>query len=75
MATVLRLKGYHFRIYTKEPAHERPHVHVIAKIWLDDLSIAVSRRYKIQEQQEILILVREHQTFLMQKWEEIHHGA
>ncbi|MBZ0318995.1 MAG: DUF4160 domain-containing protein [Anaerolineae bacterium] len=78
MPTVLRLKGYRFMIYTNEPANERPHVHIIkddrdAKIWVDEPEfVKGADLFKAKEVREIMEMVKEYQSFFLEKWEEIH---
>ncbi|NJO38417.1 MAG: DUF4160 domain-containing protein [Rhizobiales bacterium] len=60
MPTVLRWKGYRFFFYSADE-HEPPHVHIRkesceAKIWLEDLSVAVNIGFS---QRELRMLVRE----------------
>jgi len=78
MATVLRIKGYAFKIYSREADNERPHVHVRngegakVKVWLDTLEPVANRGYHGRELNEILTLTKLHQQELLAKWEEIH---
>jgi len=79
MATVLRIRGYQFIIFTKESKNERPHVHIFkgdarAKVWLDSLSFAKSRGYNGREETLILTLVMENRVLLQKAWDE-KHGA
>lgn len=72
MPTVLRIEGFRFYFYSHEP-NEPPHVHIdrgssSAKLWLHDGSIARNFGYNGRELAELVKLVREHQTALMEAW-------
>lgn len=74
MPTVLRRKGYRFFFYSNEGA-EPSHIHVRkgdseAKVWLHDLSIAVSVGYTPRELNEIMRIVRAEQARLREAWDD-----
>ena len=78
MPTVLREKGYRFVIYPND--HQPAHVHVIKaggeiKVDIsqpDNIQVITVVGMKNQEALTALKLVRQHQNFLLSKWEEIH---
>jgi hypothetical protein len=58
MPTLLRWKGYRFFFYSAD-GWEPPHVHVAkdskeAKVWLNDLGVAVNLGYSARELGEII---------------------
>jgi len=74
MPTVLRIEGYRFYFYSHEP-NEPPHVHVdraeaTAKIWLEDVTVATSRRFRTKERNAILARVEEHREMMLEAWHE-----
>ncbi len=74
MPTVLRIGPYRFFFYSNEGA-EPPHIHIqresmLAKLWLDPVSVASSSRFPAQELNRLLNVVEENQTTLMEAWHE-----
>ncbi|MDB5597650.1 MAG: hypothetical protein JWM36_4611 [Hyphomicrobiales bacterium] len=72
MPTVLRWQGYRFFFYSADGL-EPPHVHVVragkeAKIWLNDLSIAVNLGYSTRELNEILLKAKAEQDMFVASW-------
>ncbi len=72
MPTVLRKNGWRFFFYSLENG-EPPHVHVRkggaeAKVWLESLEFAYLRGYSARDRKFVLDTVKEHQTQLMQAW-------
>lgn len=75
MPTILRIGP--FRFYFNENG-EPPHVHVDfedgdAKFWLDPISLSHNKGIPITRLREIERLVREHQFFLEEKYNEFHN--
>jgi hypothetical protein len=63
MPTLLRWKGYRFFFYSAD-GWEPPHVHVAkdskeAKVWLNDLGVAVNLGYSARELGEIIRKARD----------------
>jgi hypothetical protein len=76
MPTVLRIGSFRFHFYSNE-GEEPPHIHVRAphgecKYWLGQVSLAQNRGIKPHDLRKIESLVFEHQTFLLEKYYEIH---
>lgn len=72
MPTVLRWRGHRCFFYSNE-AGEPPHVHVRkddceAKIWLDDVSVAVSVGFADHELGAILRMLGEQRDELLERW-------
>jgi Domain of unknown function (DUF4160) len=72
MPTVFRSHGYSFYFFSHEPG-EPPHVHIDrgdggAKVWLENVAIARDSGFKAKELSQILTLVRENRTMLLEKW-------
>ena len=72
MPTVFRSHGYSFYFFSHEPG-EPPHVHVDrgdggAKVWLKNVAIARDSGFKAKELSQILTLVRENRTMLLEAW-------
>jgi hypothetical protein len=72
MPTVLRIGGYRFYFYSHEP-NEPPHVHVdrgdaTIKVWLEAAEVARSRGFRAFEINELVALVEEHRTLLLEAW-------
>lgn len=74
MPTVLRERGYRFSFYSYglgEPIH----VHVTkggceAKYWLQPVRLAWNRRFRQQELMEIIEILSQHETLIVEKWNE-----
>ena len=72
MPTVLRIGPYRFFFYSNEGA-EPAHIHVqresmLAKLWLEPVSVANSSGFPAQELNKLLDLVEENQVTLMEAW-------
>ena len=72
MPAVFRSHGYSFYFFSHEPG-EPPHVHIdqgdgSAKVWLENVALARHSGFKAKELSQILTLVREHRTMLLEKW-------
>jgi hypothetical protein len=72
MPTVLRISGFRFFFYSLEGS-EPPHIHVehgdsIAKFWLDPVSLAESRGFRIHELNRVRLLVIEHRVGFLEAW-------
>lgn len=68
------IDGYKFQFYSAD-RHEPPHVHIVkaekrAKIRLRDLSVSKARNFNSKELNQVIEIVRERQTELME-W---YHG-
>jgi hypothetical protein len=78
MPTVLRIGRYRFHFYSDERS-EPPHIHVRTsdgecKFWLDPVMLARNRGLAPHTVREIERLVFEHQTFLLEKYNEYHNA-
>jgi len=74
MPTVLRIGRYRFFFYSNE-SQEPPHIHIKAaekeaKFWLTPVFLASNYGFRSHELNEIERLVREHQTRLVEAWNE-----
>jgi len=74
MPTVLEVDGFRFYFYANE-GNEPPHVHVdkggaTAKVWLATGEWAHSHAYTAAQQRAVRKIVAEHQTELMERWNE-----
>jgi hypothetical protein len=72
MPTVLRSGGYRFYFYSHEP-NEPPHVHVdkagaSVKVWLEPVAIARNVGFAPRELAEVVRLVQQSQSALMEAW-------
>jgi hypothetical protein len=72
MPTLLRWKGYRFFFYSAD-GWEPPHVDVVkdgreAKIWLQDISVAVNLGFSARDLNEIVGATSENQTAFMEAW-------
>jgi len=72
MPTVLREDGFRLYFYSHEP-NEPPHVHVdragaSAKLWLAPVVLASNTGFSARELNDVIRLVRRHQTTLMERW-------
>jgi hypothetical protein len=72
MPTLLRWKGYRFFFYSAD-GFEPAHVHITkgereAKIWLNDLTIAVNLGYSAKELNEIIRKTREEREGFLAVW-------
>ncbi len=78
MPTLLRWKGYRFFFYSAD-GWEPAHIHVVkydmeAKIWLNDLSVAVNLGYSARELNEIIRKTRNERPAFLAAWRN-HFGA
>ena len=74
MPTVLRVGPYRFFFYSGD-GDKPPHVHVerdssVAKFWLTPVRLQNSGGFRSQELRNIHRLVEEHQTKLLESWDE-----
>jgi hypothetical protein len=74
MPTVLEVDGFRFYFYANEGTAP-PHVHVdkggaTAKVWLASGEWAHGHLYTSAQQRAIRRIVTEHQTELMERWNE-----
>ncbi|MGJ0511508.1 DUF4160 domain-containing protein [Methylocystis sp.] len=72
MPTVLRWKGYRFFFYSAD-GWEPAHIHVTkddkeAKIWLENVSVAVNIRFTAQDLNEIVKKTREERESFLRSW-------
>jgi hypothetical protein len=74
MPTILRVQGYRIYFYSHEP-NEPPHIHIdrermSAKFWLQPIGLARNHGFSPRELRQVERLVEEHQTELMEAWNE-----
>jgi len=74
MPTVLRVGPYRFFFYASD-RNEPPHIHVerddnVAKFWLDPVRLQSSGGFSRVEINKIANIVTEHQTELLEAWNE-----
>ncbi|MEK0338048.1 MAG: DUF4160 domain-containing protein [Nitrosopumilus sp.] len=74
MPTVLRHKGYRFFFFSGESQEPR-HIHVeyaekYAKFWLNPLSLARSRNFRMHELSAVRKIIEENKSLLEEKWDE-----
>jgi hypothetical protein len=67
-------KGYAFRFRSSD-APEPSHVHVeghgeAAKVWIDEVELASSKGYTPRQVNEIVRIVRSHQSAFLERWHE-----
>jgi hypothetical protein len=72
MPTVLRWKGYRFFFYSAD-GWEPAHIHVTkddreAKIWLENVSVAVNLGFTAQDLNEIVKKTREEREPFLRSW-------
>ena len=72
--TVLRKGTYRFFFYSSDRV-EPPHVHIerdnkIAKFWLEPVRMQSSGGFRPHETRQIQRLIEEHQSKLLEKWNE-----
>ena len=70
----IKIERYKFRFYSSDVG-EPPHVHVIdgdmvAKIWLQPISVEYNHGYNRTQLNYILKLTRENRTRLLENWSE-----
>jgi hypothetical protein len=78
MPTVLRRGPYRLFFYSGDRA-EPPHVHVErgeaeAKVWLDPVQMQRATGFRAAELREIVRLVSEHRTQLLEAWHDFFDG-
>ena len=78
MPTVLRVGPYRFYFYAGDGG-EPPHIHVErddreAKYWLDPIRLERSEGFSRKEINRLKDLVEEHETELLESWNEFFHG-
>jgi hypothetical protein len=71
------IEGYKFRFYSSD-INEPPHIHVIrddnvAKIWLEPVVVETNHGYNQPTLNRILKLTRQHQSKLLEAWND-HFG-
>ncbi len=72
MPTVLQIGPYSFIFFSSDRG-EPSHIHVkrdrqIAKFWLEPISLEKNRGFKEHELNQIVKLVEENQTLLLDRW-------
>jgi len=72
LPTLLRWKGYRFFFYSAD-GWEPAHVHVVkdgkeAKIWLNEIGLAVNMGYPARELGEIVRKTREQRAVFLEAW-------
>ena len=72
MAPSVRIGPYRVRFYASDRG-ERPHVHVLrdnlmAKIWLDTLSVAENRGFGEREIRQVRRTIRERREAFLEHW-------
>lgn len=70
MPTVLRIGAFRFYFYSHEP-NEPPHIHIdrgdaTIKVWLKVVEVAKSRGFRAHEINDLIAMVEEHQTRLLE---------
>ena len=74
MPTILRIGPFRFFFYSNEQG-EPAHIHVqrdrmLAKFWLDPVSLAGSTRFSARDLRKVEGLVVENKDLLMERWNE-----
>jgi hypothetical protein len=74
MPTVLRQGPYRFYFYSNERG-EPAHIHIrrermLAKFWLEPVSLAVSSRFSAQELRRLESMVAQHREEFLEAWHE-----
>jgi len=74
MLTGLRVSGFRFHFYSDEGT-EPPHIHVESgdgecKFWLAPIALTRNRRMSAVDIRKVERLVYEHQTFLLEKYDD-----
>lgn len=72
MPTILQIEGFRFFFFSNE-AGEPPHIHArkgdgYAKLWLEPLELAHSRRLTAPELRRIRELCKEHRDEFIKAW-------
>ena len=74
MPTILRIGPFRFFFYSNEQG-EPAHIHIqrdrmLAKFWLDPVSLAGSTRFSARDLRKVEGLVVENRDLLMERWNE-----
>jgi hypothetical protein len=74
MPVVLRVGRFRFFFFSNE-SQEPPHIHIKAadneaKFWLEPIGLAFNYGFRGRELNEIEEIVRQHQTKLLESWNE-----
>ena len=74
MPTILRIGAFRFFFYSNEGV-EPTHIHVqsgsaLAKFWLQPVHLANSAGFGAKELNQLLHLVREHESLFVEAWNE-----
>jgi hypothetical protein len=75
MPTVLRIKGFEFRIYTDDHAPAHCHVHKAGTeiiIALDPVTIRQNKGMSKPNARDAVTLVEDHRILLLEAWRTIH---
>ncbi len=77
MPTILIVGPYRF-FFVSLDSGEPPHVHIqrekmVAKFWLDPVSLERAGGFKPQELNKLFKMTQEHRDFLLERWHE-HFG-
>jgi hypothetical protein len=77
MPTILIVGPYRF-FFVSLDSGEPPHVHIqrekmVAKFWLDPISLERAGGFKSQELNKLFKMTQEHREFLLERWHE-HFG-
>ena len=78
MPTVLRIGAFRFFFYSNENG-EPPHIHIqrermLAKFWLQPVTLASSTRFSSKELKKLEALVNENKDTLLEAWNEYFSG-
>jgi hypothetical protein len=70
----MRIGALRFYFYSHEP-NEPPHIHIdrreaTIKVWLRPIEVAKSRGFRAYEIGDIITMVNENQTSLLEAWHE-----
>ncbi len=74
MPTILRIGAFRFFFYSNENG-EPPHIHIqrermLAKFWLQPVSLASSTRFSPKELRKLEALVNENKESFLEAWNE-----
>ena len=72
MPTLLRWKGYRFFFFSADKS-EPAHIHIVkdgkeAKIWLNDITVAINMGFAAVELSEIIRKAREERVSFLEAW-------
>lgn len=70
----IRIRGYLFGFFSREPPHELPHIHVKgrggkAKLWLSPIRL-VRSTYTRSETSDIVAIVNDNEQSFVEMWHE-----